>query len=485
MTARSLATCWAHLTDTQTLPANFCPSGELRLDSRRVQAGDIFLAMAGTQRHGADYLADALRRGAACVVSDTKLGEIAVPALTVPNLTRILYDLVLAYYQVDFSTVRICAVTGTNGKSSIVSQVAYAAERLGYGACQIGTVHYAGPQHAEDPRETTPHFVEILRLLARWQRARSDLVLGIEASSHALDQARLGQLPVDVAILTNISHDHLDYHGSMATYAAAKHKLFMQPSGQHANAAIVPVDAAEASQAARLAGRRVTTVGAGGEFAYRSASRPDGGLSLQLSNGVEATVRFVASGNFQAPNGAATFAAFSALGHAACDIEHALSDWPGLAGRMELVLAQPFLAFVDYAHTPAALEAVLTSAREYVAENGRLCCVFGCGGNRDSQKRPAMGALAAALADRVVVTSDNPRDESPQAIVDAILSGVADRRRIEVELDRRTAIATTLSGMRPGDVLVVAGKGHETGQVVGEQILPFDDREELRRWSMR
>lgn len=452
--------------------------GDLRVDARRVRPGDVFVALPGLHTHGDAYLEQAAQAGAIAAISNRPAANAPLEVLVLSDLEAALWPLACERYPLDWTRLRVVAVTGTNGKTSVTHMLAYAAERMGWSAATIGTVAYAGPGYSEPARETTPHFVEILRLLHTWQRQAPRLLLAIEASSHALAQGRLGMLPVDVAVLTNLTADHLDYHGDMAAYGAAKARLHAQPRGCGSFASVLPATLAEHVRVAAAAGRTVWRFGSGGELDVVDVQlQPTATQARYTFAGAICELELAAAGSFQADNAAAAMLALLALGVPLPGAAAALEGWRAAPGRLELVTSQPVVTYVDYAHTPDALARTLSSVRALT--QGRVLLVFGAGGNRDPHKRPVMGRLAEELADVVFVTSDNPRSEDPQAIIAAILAGMAAPERARVEPDRARAIAAAVAAARPGDAVVVAGKGHEAEQVFADRRIAFDDRAEL------
>lgn len=462
-------------------------AGDLRVDARRIQCGDVFVALSGRHGHGDAHAAQAAERGAAGMLSDRPAPAAALPVAVVPELGSALDDLARAWYPVDEARLRVVAVTGTNGKTSVTHMIESMAAAAGRPCGVVGTVAYRGPGHAEPARETTPHRLEVQRLLARWQPPAGDWLAALEASSHALDQRRLGGLSVNVAALTNLSRDHLDYHGDEEAYRAAKARLFAQPAGAAGGWAVVPAAESGFISAARAAGRRILTFARDGAADVRvdivAAGPTSTLLKLAFTDGVR-EVELAAAGEFQADNAACAAAVGIALGWPSAVVAAGLQGWRAAPGRMECVRERP-LTFVDYAHTPDALQRTLATARRFVGAGARLIVVFGAGGNRDAGKRPAMGRAAAESADLVIITSDNPRDEDPQDIADAIAAGIPAGTSRVTELDRRAAIAAALAQAGPADVIVVAGKGHETIQETRGALLPFDDREEIRAWGIR
>jgi UDP-N-acetylmuramoyl-L-alanyl-D-glutamate--2,6-diaminopimelate ligase len=453
----------------------------LAADSRAVGPGMLFAALPGARLDGRAYIAQAIARGAAAVLGDPSLAgaPLGVPLVLDPEPRR---RLALIAAQFHGRQPRcIVAVTGTNGKTSVVSFVRQLWARQGWPAAALGTLGLDAPGRRDDGALTTPDPVHLHALLAE---LAADGVehLALEASSHGLDQHRLDGVRMAAAAFTNLSRDHLDYHGSAAAYFAAKRRLFAEllPTGA---TAVLNADQPEFSDLAGLCHTRGITVLDYGRNAGRlrllSQHAHAGGQTLELAlNGRRSTVETALLGEFQAANLLAALGLVVATGGDPDAALAGLGEIRGARGRLEEVARHPSGApvFVDYAHTPDALAKVLQALRPHTA--GRLWVVFGCGGDRDPGKRPVMGEIAAGLAERVIVTDDNPRSEAPAAIRRAILAACPGALEIG---DRGHAIRAALAGLQEGDVLVIAGKGHESGQIVGETRLPFDDAVEVRR----
>jgi UDP-N-acetylmuramoyl-L-alanyl-D-glutamate--2,6-diaminopimelate ligase len=450
-------------------------------DSREVRPGALFFALPGATLDGAAFAADAAARGAVAVVAapDAALPELAVPVARAENPRRVLALAAARFF--DAQPPIGVAVTGTNGKTSVVSFVRQIWERMAFAAASIGTVGVVGPSGYARATHTTPDPVHLHALLA--ELADNGVThFAMEASSHGLAQHRLDGVRLTAAGFTNITRDHLDYHATFDDYLAAKLRLFADvlPDGA---AAVIDADGAGAesfSAAARGRGVRVLTTGRGGNFLTLIDQRRDGlgqHLTVRTETGSEHRLFLPLAGGFQASNALVAAGLVLAAGGELELTLRALESLKGASGRLELVArtASGAPVFVDYAHTPDALETVLATLRPY-AEN-RLAVVFGCGGDRDRGKRPQMGAIAARLADLAWVTDDNPRTEDPAAIRRAILAACPGG--IEVG-DRAEAIRRAVGALQAGDVLVVAGKGHETGQIVGATVLPFSDQDVAR-----
>ncbi|HET6804539.1 MAG TPA: UDP-N-acetylmuramoyl-L-alanyl-D-glutamate--2,6-diaminopimelate ligase [Frateuria sp.] len=451
----------------------------LSLDSRRVRPGEAFVALHGTRTHGITFAAEGVARGAALVLAEAPAMAgftPGVPVLWIDQLHARLGEIAARYYGRPSDGLRVVGVTGTNGKTSTVQLLTQALSRLGRTAASIGTLG-AGLHGALDEGErTTPDAINVQRLLARF-RDQGATHVAMEVSSHALEQGRVGGVAFEVAAFTNLTRDHLDYHGTMEAYGAAKARLFAWPGLKAA--AINIDDAFGRGLAGRLpAGVRTLRTGVdaaaeadvGAEAVVTSA----GGLAFELRTpwGSRA-VRSALLGRFNVANLLAVAACLGALGEPFARIVEAVESLAPVNGRMNRLGGdgrRP-LVVVDYAHTPDALEQALTALRAHCA--GRLLCVFGCGGERDAGKRPQMGAIAERLADVAIVTDDNPRGEDGNAIVAQIRAGM--RRPAMVERDRAAAIGLAIGRAGPDDVVLIAGKGHETYQEGAAGKRPFDD----------
>ena len=429
-----------------------------------------------------DFIPQALDKGAAAVLAPkgTTLpaGTPAVALITDENPRRRLALLAARFYQRQPATA--VAVTGTNGKTSVASFTSQIWRALGHEAASLGTLGLQPPRADAPASLTTPDPVELHRCLASLARDRVDHVV-LEASSHGLDQFRLDGIRVSVAAFTNLTRDHLDYHGSMEAYLAAKMRLFaelLQPDGT----AVVNLDdpaGAQVVEVCRARGLKILTYGKAVsdlQLLEQTPTATGQDLALKLL-GREMTVSLGVAGAFQAGNVLAALGLVIAGGE---DLDRAaatLSGLEGVPGRVELVgeTAAGGHVYVDYAHTPDALETVLHALRPHT--RNRLAVIIGCGGDRDRGKRPQMGEIAVRLADKAYITDDNPRSEDPAAIRREMLAAAPEAEEIG---DRGAAIATAVAALGSGDVLVIAGKGHETGQIVGGQVLPFDDRDVAR-----
>ena len=448
----------------------------LTADSRAVLPGWVFAALPGSTVDGRAFIPSALENGAAAILTTEDAAvDAGVPVIRSANPRRSLALMAAAFYGVQPQTV--AAITGTNGKTSVASFTRQIWRHLGVMGASMGTLGIAGPGVDRPGALTTPDPVSLHADLAMMARA-GITHLALEASSHGLDQYRLDGVTPAVAAFTNLSRDHIDYHETMAAYLAAKLRLFAEllPEGAPAvlNADSDAYDDVAAVCAAR--GHRILAYGErAGDDGFRVAAVVPtlDGLTVTFGHGGrDHTVDLPLIGTFQAGNALCALAIAMATGADLSDAVGALGKLEGAPGRMQRVATHPSGApvFVDYAHTPDALETVLAAMRPH--SEGRLVVVFGCGGDRDPGKRPMMGEVAAQGADIAIVTDDNPRSEDPAAIRAQVMAACPDG--VEVG-DRREAIAAALSLLEPADLLVIAGKGHETGQIVGDVTHPFDD----------
>ena len=433
-------------------------------DSRAVQPGDLFFCLPGANHDGHDFAAQAHERGAAALVVERPLG-LACPEFETASVRRAVGPVSAAFYGQPSRSMTMVGVTGTNGKTTVASLLASILEAAGCRTETIGTL---------TGTLTTPAPVCLQRRLAEWRSTGVEAVV-MEVSSHALDQHRVDGICFDAAVFTNLTQDHLDYHGTMEHYFAAKQRLFTPEL-----AARAVVNLAD-PQGRQLADNPcIPTVGYDPQHISWSIDGPAMALRWRGEH-----LRLPLVGRFNAANALAAAETALLLGVGVAEITTGLESVPPVPGRFEMVeTGRPFTVIVDFAHTPDGLAQVLDTARELVADGAHLRVVFGCGGDRDPDKRPEMGRVAAELADQVVVTSDNPRSEDPEAIIADVLAGAPPvASHLATEPDRREAIAQCLADAAEGDVVVVAGKGHETTQTVGDEVIPFDDRAVVRELS--
>jgi UDP-N-acetylmuramoyl-L-alanyl-D-glutamate--2,6-diaminopimelate ligase len=461
----------------------------LSSDSRRCAPGVAFLAYPGEKADGRGHIADAIGRGASAVLWESEgfawRSEWRIANVGVRNLKARAGSLAHEFYGRPSDGLWVCGVTGTNGKTSCSQWIAAALSARGTRAAVIGTLGAGFPGALVDGPNTTPDALEIHRLLKQFL-AEGAVAVAMEVSSHGLAQDRVHGVAFDCALFTNLSHDHLDYHGSMEAYAQAKAKLFDTPG--LACAVLNLDDVVGVRLAQRLEGRGVRVIGYsvsgarnGGEYLV-AARVGTGEIEIESSWG-RAAAKVNQLGRFNMANALGVLGCLIAHGIAFEDAAAMLSRLPAVPGRMQQVGDRP-LVVVDYAHTPDALEKVLQALRPVAAQRGgRLVAVFGAGGDRDAAKRPAMGAVVSRLADRAVVTSDNPRSENPLTIIQAIRAGISGD--CEVEPDRASAIEAAIARASDADVVLIAGKGHETYQEIAGRRLAFSDvavaRDALRR----
>ncbi len=463
-------------------PAPALPLAGLTLDSRRVSPGGVFVALSGRSAHGLAFAGEAQRRGAAGILFEPPAPdgmELPATALPVPALRAHLGDIADRYFGSPSQSLRVVGVTGTNGQTSTVQLLAQALTGEGRRAGSIGTLGVGLHGALREGERTTPDVIAVHAALAALRGEGADDV-AMEVSSHALDQGRVDAVRFQVAVFTNLTRDHLDYHGDMAAYGAAKARLFAWPG---LKAAVVNLDDAFGARLFAALSAGVDAIGvssretAGARLRAEAVELSAAGIGFDLVDGVaRERVRSRLLGRFNVDNLLAVAGVLAAFGWPLARIAAALAALEPVPGRMNRLGgegAQP-LVVVDYAHTPDALEQALASLRGHTA--GRLVCVFGCGGERDAGKRPQMAAIAQAGADAVIVTDDNPRGEDGDAIVAGILAGFADAAAATVERDRAAAIARAIGMAGPGDTVLIAGKGHEPYQEVRGVKHRFDDR---------
>jgi UDP-N-acetylmuramoyl-L-alanyl-D-glutamate--2,6-diaminopimelate ligase len=450
----------------------------LAVDSRAVKRGDLFFALAGQKTDGARFIDEAIAAGAVAVAGDHPSQGVRVPFVATPNPRRALAQAAANFFSRQPAT--IAAVTGTSGKTSVAAFARQIWQRLGHEAASIGTIGLVSPKRTIYGSLTTPDPIALHRQLA--EIAREGVThLALEASSHGLDQFRLDGVRIAAGGFTNLSRDHMDYHPDVAHYLAAKLRLFRDLVPPH-GAAVIAADH-DCSQAVIDASRaknlRIVAVGREGDGAgdgIRLLKADVDGFAQKLTLehcGRRHDVMLPLVGEFQIENALVAAGLAIGTGGDANAVFAALEFLEGAKGRLERVAERNGAPiFVDYAHKPDALAKALQALRPYAKR--KLVVVFGAGGDRDAGKRPLMGAIASENADSVIVTDDNPRSENPEAIRAAILSAAKGGREIG---DRAEAIRTAIAALQPGDALLIAGKGHETGQIVGNSVLPFSDHD--------
>ncbi|MEZ0280768.1 UDP-N-acetylmuramoyl-L-alanyl-D-glutamate--2,6-diaminopimelate ligase [Methyloceanibacter sp.] len=449
----------------------------LAADSRAVEPGFLFAALPGVKADGTEFIAEALRRGAAAILAPQGVAHPVsqAPIIEDADPRRRLALIAARFFKRQPETA--VAVTGTNGKTSVASFVRQLWTALGFGAASLGTVGVVSPRGTETLKHTTPDPIELHAILARL--AKDGVThLALEASSHGLQQRRVDGITFAAGAFTNISRDHMDYHATFEDYFAQKLRLFTELLPRGAGA-IVDVDSEAGLRVAAEAeahGLALISVGRAGTTLRLVSAEPQGFAQTLVVEqlGQRHTLRLGLVGNFQASNALVAAGLCVATGSRAADVLPLLAELRGARGRLDLAGSARGGApiFIDYAHTPDALAKALDALRPYV--QSRLLVVFGCGGDRDKGKRPEMGAVAASKADLAIVTDDNPRSEEPAAIRRAILAAAPGAVEIG---DRAAAIAEAIASLRKGDVLLIAGKGHETGQTIGTTIIPFSDHD--------
>jgi UDP-N-acetylmuramoyl-L-alanyl-D-glutamate--2,6-diaminopimelate ligase len=456
---------------------------DVRQDSRLVQPGDLFVARTGQKSNGLDYLGDALGRGASAVLIERgrDLPALDVPVLEVDNVRWGLALAAEAVHGHPTRALKVVGITGTNGKTTCAWLTQRAIDRAGGRAARVGTLGFSFGDDATDGTLTTPEADDVTRFCAQ-VRARGATHVVMEASSHALEQYRVHAMSFEVAAFTNLTQDHLDYHPSMQAYAEAKERLFFELGPR---LAVVNLDDEEGRRIAAHAPGRVIGYGRAEDAGVRplrvrlDARGIEGRIALPAGE-VTLGSRLVGEHNLQ--NLLCTLGIVSALGLDVPTAARALGEAPGVPGRLERCdsAGDDLLVLVDYAHTPDALRRALEAVRGLT--EAEVICVFGCGGDRDPDKRPKMGDAVGRGANRAIITNDNPRTEHPECIAQAIEAGLgAHRIPYQIILDRSQAIEQAIATARPGDVVLIAGKGHEPYQIFGTTKRPFDDRVEARR----
>lgn len=485
------------LSELLNIPASHLQSDPeingIQLDSRQVKKGDLFFALPGACDNGSKYIEQAIVNGAAAVAVDAEAFantssqqdtyESFIPVIPITHLKENLGLIAARFLNYPANEMIIVGITGTNGKTSTCYLIAEALERLGKKVAIIGTLGCGQLNHLRSTGMTTPDMINLQKILAQFRGEGVQYVI-MEVSSHSLDQYRVAGIPFKIAIFSNLTRDHLDYHQTMEHYAATKRKLFNWPS---LRASIINADdeygylwlSDHFSKQAQLNGE-VIAYGASTRLkdfplAYQISDLQiaANGTSFTLAGNEKIQIKSNLLGRFNAYNLTAVILALHALQVSWVNIEKTIPLLQGVPGRMQVLrIAKKPTIVVDFAHTPDALEQVLKSIRELGAR--KVICVFGCGGDRDKGKRPLMAEISERLADQIIVTSDNPRTEEPLSIINEICGGFHERNYL-VEVDRAQAIKKAIAEAQEGDIVLLAGKGHETYQIVGKEILPFDD----------
>lgn len=447
----------AALGEAQVLEGAAVDVVDLAYDTRAVTPGALFFCVPGSRADGHDFAAEAVERGAVALVVERPLA-LRVPQVVVPDARAAMAPAAAAFFGHPTEELEVVGVTGTSGKTTttflLFAVLAAAGRRPGL----LGTVEARVGGERRGVVRTTPEAIDLQRLFREMLDA-GDRSCAMEASSHASALRRLDCVRFSALVFTNLSQDHLDFHGDMESYFQAKRRLFIE-------------------------GRPPAAINVGDAYGRRLAAELPGALTYGFADDAEvgpdalAGIKLKLWGRFNAENALATIAAARLLGIEEAAVKRGIESIRGVPGRFEAVdEGQPFSVIVDYAHKPAALENVLRAARELAGEH-RVVCVVGAGGDRDRGKRPLMGRIASELADIAIVTSDNPRSEDPDAIIAEVAAGAT--REVEIEADRAAAIARAVELARPGDVVLIAGKGAEQGQELADRTIPFDDREAAR-----
>ena len=463
------------------------------IDSRTAKNGDLFMAYRGSMVNGVDYIDDAIDKGAIAILADKdetiESASISVPLIKITDLRKQAGIIISRFYDEPSKDMHLIGVTGTNGKTTVSYMIAEAMYSLGKQSAVIGTIGKGLFGRLESDKTTTPDPVKLHSLFADWANSIDAAVM--EVSSHALDQGRVAGAEFNTAIFTNLSRDHLDYHETFEDYANAKFQLFKSVGLENA---IINIDDAYGVKFLEDLPDGLDV------FAYSSNAKNLDSKNENVkfiscesieTNNLKTTLKINSPwgsvtietnllGAFNIDNSLAAFSALCLYGFPATDAANAISNFNGVPGRMEYfsIESKPLL-IVDYAHSPDALEKALLAVKPYCA--GKLYCVFGCGGDRDAGKRSEMGKIASRHADNIVITNDNPRYESEEVIVEDILEGINDKTNVSVTYDRSEAITNTFLNASAEDIILIAGKGHETTQQIGSTFYPFSDRELARR----
>jgi len=461
---------------------------DIQIDSRQLVAGTLFVALKGLQVDARDYVSAVTKSDAAALIYEANelsdiqaeaIKSLDVPTIDVENLSEKLGHLAASFYDYPSQDISVFGVTGTNGKTSCAYFLTQCLSGLGYKTGFMGTIGYGDIANLKTSTHTTLDAISLQRSLAEMRDAEFTHVC-MEVSSHALDQSRVAGTEFYGVMLTNLSHEHLDYHGDMQNYAAAKRRLFTQFESKFA--VVNQEHIAKIIDKEVIRAEYVVSYGIGGDVAADDIEAKLAGLSLYIdSDSVDFELNTQIIGNINVPNILLVATTLLVLGVEIEDIQTQIAQVHAPDGRMELFStanskdnnSNPSVV-VDYAHTPDALKNALTSLREHCS--GFLWCVFGCGGDRDKEKRLVMGDIAANYADKIVITNDNPRSEKPSEIIGQILQGVTRDEAVTVIENRENAVQWAISQAQPNDWILVAGKGHEDYQIIGDQTLPYSDR---------
>ena len=459
-------------------------------DSREIKPGDVFVCLLGEKTDGHDYINDAKIKGAKCILAQKKI-ETLLPVIYVENTQIAIAKLASYFYKEPSKKIKIIGITGTNGKTTTTHLIQHIFEKNNLKTAVIGTLGTRENTGSDyyDTKHTTPQASDLQKQLASLvDKGFSHLAM--EVSSHALSLYRVEECSFASSVLTNVTQDHLDFHLTMGEYAKAKKRLFemLNTSSRQNKFSVINKDDAYYEDFANVVNKKEVKLLSYGvknrsDFQAKEISFLPDGLSFVLSSPLgEFKIKSKLNGMFNVYNLLAAITVSFAEGIDIDKIVFAVSDAKEVPGRFQIIRTESSpLCIVDYAHTPDGLENILKAARLMTSQNGKLICVFGCGGDRDPTKRPKMGKIAEDLSDMVVVTSDNPRSEDPKQIISDILSGIKNTSDIVVEVDRKIAIQTAIKKANKDDVIVIAGKGHEDYQILKDKTIHFDDREEVKK----
>jgi len=452
-------------------------------DSRKSRKGSLFVAIIGTRFDGNEYVEEAIQRGACAIITERRISVPShVARILVPNARRALADVAARFFGDPVSSLKVVGVTGTNGKTSVCYFLQAILKSAGWKTARFGTLgHDMGPRQLP-ARMTTPESLELHAMFDELRSTGYDSVV-MEVSSHALEQDRVKGIPFRAAVFTNLSQDHLDYHSDMDDYLQSKKKLFQGLDRD--GIGVINLDDSRSVDIVEGLTCRLMRYGlfSKAECTVRDLNSSIGGSQFTwIAPGVQAGTRLFVGGDFSVSNFLASAATALGLGIGVEYIVRGAARVQGIPGRVEVIPSPRGTILVDYAHTPGALEALLSWAARHT--EGRLVVLFGAGGDRDRTKRCLMGEVASRFADRIILTSDNPRSEDPRDIVDDILSGVSPEKRNQVDIliERRDAIQHGIEILEEKDTLILAGKGHERVQVFHRQEVPFDDRETVKEF---
>ena len=446
-------------------------------DSRKVLPGYIFVAVKGEKDNGTKYIDDAVKRGAVFVLADEKENiKPVIPFGAVKNVKRVSWKMVSEFYDCPEKKLKVIGITGTNGKTTTALLIKKVLDQSGSTCGVIGTIENSVGDKLYKTNNTTPGPAELLKLFYEFRAGGADSVV-MEVSSHALKQGRTGELEFSGAVFTNLSHEHLDYHQTMEDYFFAKKKIFSKTEG-------FMLSNSDDDYGKRLLKdiNGMKSYGSFGDYSFKILKNDITGLELgiQINKKWKGVVKSRLIGLHNAYNLLAAFSACIEFGISPGDAVKSISSLDSVNGRLEKIpYDAPFYVFVDYAHTPEALKNVLVSLKHFCSK--KIICVFGCGGNRDRKKRPRMGKIAEEYSDNIILTSDNSRWEEASVIIDEILSGIIDKEKVSIVTDRKDAIDQALDNACEGDVVLIAGRGHEELMEEKGKLIPFCDAEIVRR----